>query len=79
MSDVSIRDLRDKGGKVIDRAAAGEPIRITRDTEADVDPLPVDALIAATAISRGLPLCSVNPRDVAGIVGPDVVGLAHPG
>lgn len=31
MSDVSIRDLRNKGGEIIDRAQAGEPIIITRD------------------------------------------------
>lgn len=30
MSDVSIRDLRNRGGDIVDRAAAGEPITITR-------------------------------------------------
>lgn len=30
MSDVSIRDLRNHGGEVVDRAAAGERITITR-------------------------------------------------
>lgn len=30
MSKVSIRDLRNHGGEVIDRAARGEPITITR-------------------------------------------------
>lgn len=30
MADVSIRDLRNHGGEVIDRAAAGERITITR-------------------------------------------------
>lgn len=30
MTEVSIRDLRNKGGEVVDRAAAGEPITITR-------------------------------------------------
>lgn len=31
MTDVSIRDLRNKGGEIVDRAAAGEKIVITRD------------------------------------------------
>lgn len=30
MTDVSIRELRNRGGEVVDRAARGEPIRITR-------------------------------------------------
>jgi len=30
MSDVSIRDLRNHGGDIVDRAARGEPITITR-------------------------------------------------
>ena len=30
MTNVSIRDLRNKGGEVVDRAARGEPITITR-------------------------------------------------
>ena len=30
MANVSIRDLRNKGGEVVDRAARGEPITITK-------------------------------------------------
>lgn len=30
MADVSIRDLRNHGGEVVDRAARGEPITVTR-------------------------------------------------
>lgn len=30
MSDVSIRELRNKGGEIVDRAASGERITITR-------------------------------------------------
>ncbi|MGI8537203.1 MAG: type II toxin-antitoxin system VapC family toxin [Mycobacteriales bacterium] len=37
-----------------------------------------DALIAATALSRGLPLFTVNPRDFTGIDGLDVVAVPHP-
>ena len=34
MADVSIRDLRNHGGEVVDRAARGEAITITRDGRA---------------------------------------------
>ena len=30
MTDVSIRELRNQGGEIVDRAARGEPITITR-------------------------------------------------
>jgi antitoxin (DNA-binding transcriptional repressor) of toxin-antitoxin stability system len=30
MADISIRELRNNGGEVVDRAARGEPITITR-------------------------------------------------
>lgn len=30
MSEVSIRDLRNRGGEIVERAAGGEPITITR-------------------------------------------------
>ena len=37
-----------------------------------------DALIAATAIARGMALYTVNPDDYAGITGLTVVPIAHP-
>jgi predicted nucleic acid-binding protein len=37
-----------------------------------------DALIAATAMSRGLPLHTCNPRDFAGISGLEVIAVPHP-
>lgn len=37
-----------------------------------------DALIAATALSRGLPLYTCNPRDFEGIDGLTVVAVPHP-
>lgn len=52
MTEVTIRELRNKGGEVVDRAAAGEHIVITRDGRpvAELRPLPqrlvnVEALI----------------------------------
>lgn len=37
-----------------------------------------DVLIAATALSRGLPLYTVNPRDVAGVRGLTIKPVPHP-
>lgn len=37
-----------------------------------------DALIAAVAVSRQLPLYTVNPRDFAHITGLEVVAVPHP-
>jgi antitoxin (DNA-binding transcriptional repressor) of toxin-antitoxin stability system len=59
MADVTIRELRNKGGDVVDRAARGEQITITRGGKPVAslralgsDPLPADVLLARW---RGLP------------------------
>jgi prevent-host-death family protein len=54
MSEVTIRDLRNHGGDVIDRVQAGEPITITRDGR------PVALLIPAT--SPGVPVDQLLER-----------------
>jgi prevent-host-death family protein len=54
MSEVTIRDLRNHGGDVIDRMQAGEPITITRDGR------PVAQLIPATA--PGVPVDQLLER-----------------
>ncbi len=53
MPDVSIRELRNHGGAVVDRVARGEQITITRGGKAVAqlrpvrrDPLPAEALLA---------------------------------
>lgn len=53
MAEVSIRDLRNHGGEVVDRAARGEQITITRSGRAvaelrslDLEPLTAEELIA---------------------------------
>lgn len=53
MADVTIRELRNHGGEVVDRAAGGEPITITRSgkpvarlTPIERPPLSTDALLA---------------------------------
>lgn len=53
MREVTVRDLRNRGGEVLDLVAAGEEIQITRDGRPVAllvptarQPLPVDVLLA---------------------------------
>lgn len=65
-----------------DAAAArafGQVATAYRESGRKVEARGFDALIAATALSRGLPLYTVNPRDFEGIDGLDVVAVPHPG
>ena len=54
MTDVSIRDLRNHGGEIVDRAAAGERIIITRAGKpvAELVPLQKRPLTAEVLIDR---------------------------
>jgi len=56
---VTIRELRNHGGKVVDRAAAGETITITRDGKpvAELRPIRKPPMTAARAVAlfQGLP------------------------
>jgi len=54
MAEVTIRDLRNRGGAVIGRASRGERITITRAGQAvaELRPLPRQALSAATLLRR---------------------------
>ena len=52
MAEVTIRDLRNQGGKVVDRVVAGERLTVTRDGKAVAElrplgrnPLPATALL----------------------------------
>lgn len=76
MSEVSIRDLRNHGGDVVDRVAKGERLTVTRSGKpvAELrplsrDPMPLDAVIAHR---RNLP--PVDPeqlrRDVDQVLDP---------
>lgn len=62
MTDVSIRDLRNKGGEIVDRAAAGEKIVITRDGTpvAELTPLQPQ-LSTAEVIERWKHLPPMDP------------------
>lgn len=63
MAEASIRELRNHGGEVIDRVAAGERVTITRDGKAvaELRPLPRPRATAAALIERFRKLPPVDP------------------
>ncbi len=62
MANVSIRDLRNHGGDVVDRAARGEQITITRSGRAVAELRPVrPALSAEALLTRWRRLPAVDP------------------
>ena len=63
MSEVSIRELRNHGGDVVDRAARGEEITITRSGRAVAELRAVvhPPLLAETLLSRWRLLPAVDP------------------
>jgi prevent-host-death family protein len=77
MTDVSIRELRNNGGEVVDRAARGEQITITRAGKAVAELRPVSrSPLAAGALLarwRGLP-----PLDPA-VIRADIDETVDPG
>lgn len=64
MSEVSIRDLRNRGGSVVDRVAAGEQVTITRagTPVAQLRPLPPRPIGAAALLARWSRLPRVDVR-----------------
>jgi prevent-host-death family protein len=64
MANVSIRDLRNKGGEIVDRAAHGESITITRDGEpvAQLRPVARPGLVAEVLLDRWRHLPPLDPR-----------------
>jgi len=63
MSDVTIRDLRHRGGEVVDRAARGEQITITRGGKAvaELRATAPPTVSAATLLARWRNLPHVDP------------------
>jgi antitoxin (DNA-binding transcriptional repressor) of toxin-antitoxin stability system len=63
MNEVSIRDLRNRGGEIVDRAARGELIMITRDGKrvAELRALTRPGLTAQALIERWRHLPAVDP------------------
>jgi prevent-host-death family protein len=62
MAEVSIRELRNHGGDVVDRAARGEQITITRAGKAvaELRPVPRASLSAEALLARLRPLPAVD-------------------
>ncbi|HEX4805554.1 MAG TPA: type II toxin-antitoxin system prevent-host-death family antitoxin [Conexibacter sp.] len=63
MSDVTIRELRNHGGEVVDRAARGEEITVTRGGKpvAELRAIAPPALTATTLLARWRSLPHVDP------------------
>ena len=66
MSDISIRELRNHGGEVVDRAARGEQITITRAGKpvAELRPVSRSPLAADTLLARWRALPALDPAAV---------------
>ncbi|WP_419946383.1 type II toxin-antitoxin system Phd/YefM family antitoxin [Candidatus Poriferisodalis sp.] len=63
MDEVTIRQLRNHGGDVVDRVQAGERLTVTRSGRpvAELRPLPHRALDASTLLERWRRLPDVDP------------------
>jgi len=63
VTDVSIRDLRNHGGEILNRVAAGEAMTVTRDGEpiAELRPLPRRPVPARLLLQRWRRLPAVDP------------------
>lgn len=76
MESVSVRELRNHGGEVLDRVARGVPVLVTRDgvEVAELRPLPRRGLSAAELIARHRHLPDMDPealrRDIDDLLDP---------
>ena len=63
MSEATVRDLRNHGGRVLDRVAAGELVTITRDGKpvARLEPVGRGRLSAGALVERFRRLPAVDP------------------
>ena len=70
MAEASVRDLRNHGGDVLDRVAAGEHVTVTRDGKpvAELRPLPRRGMTAAALVERFRRLPPVDPERFRGDV-----------
>lgn len=66
MSEVTIRELRNHGGKVLHRVEGGEQVTVTRDGRpvAELRPVPRRPLTSAELLRRWRGLPAVDPRKV---------------
>lgn len=78
MRKVTIRELRNRGGDVIERVSRGEAVTITRDGEpvAELRPLPSAPLSARTLLQRWSRLPQADAAgwraDIDAVLNPDV-------
>jgi prevent-host-death family protein len=78
MTNVSIRDLRNKGGDVVERASRGEHITITRAGKrvAELRPLGPPGLTAEALLERWSRLPRIDPsalrREIDDLIDPGV-------
>lgn len=74
MGTVTIRDLRNHGGDVVDRVAAGEQVTVTRNGKpvAELRPVRSRGIASATLLERWRRLPTVDAdgfrRDVDGVI-----------
>jgi prevent-host-death family protein len=74
MNEATVRDLRNHGGHVLDRVAAGERFMITRDGKpvALLQPIPRNRLKAQAVVERFRALPPVDPdalrRDIDAVI-----------
>lgn len=66
MGEVTVRELRNHGGEVIDRVAGGETVTVTRAGKrvAELRPLTGPPLTAAALLSHWKHLPPVDPREL---------------
>jgi prevent-host-death family protein len=78
MAEVTIRELRNRGGDVVDRVTAGERVTVTRDGRpvAELRPYRTRAIGAAALLRRWnrLPIVDVKEfrRDVDRVIDPSL-------
>lgn len=78
MDSVTIRELRNRGGEVVDRVEAGGHVTVTRDGRAVAELWPVRprGLSAAALLQRWRRLPVVEPtrlrRDIDSVIEPDL-------
>ena len=63
MTEVGVRDLRNHGGEILERVAAGEAMTVTRDGRpiAELRPLPRRPLQASLLLQRWRRVPTVDP------------------
>jgi prevent-host-death family protein len=63
VSEATVRDLRNRGGEVLDRVLAGEHVTVTRDGRpvAELRPLPGSRLNASALVERFRRLPPLDP------------------